>query len=57
MLKTITEGPSTTRLQHATISVVNTSECTRMYSQQRSPTIIDQRVLCAGKPGVDTCQV
>lgn len=50
------KGPSTTRLQVARIKFVSTTECATAYSRQASPTTINQKVMCAGEPGVDTCQ-
>lgn len=51
-----TGGPSSSKLQVATLPVVETNQCRQALSKFR--TVIDERVMCAGFPqgGKDACQ-
>ncbi|XP_065221064.1 venom protease-like [Planococcus citri] len=48
-------GSSSSYLQHAQIEIVDNDRCARNYSTRRTA-LIDERVLCAGGGGKDTCQ-
>lgn len=52
----VTVGPVVTRLQETSINVIDNEKCAEMYKNQRAA-VIDERVLCAGEPGKDACQV
>lgn len=47
---------SSTRLQEASIKVIEQSKCVQQYSSQRTA-LINEKIICAGEPGKDTCQV
>lgn len=56
MLKFSTGGPSSSKLQVASLPVVDNNQCRQALSKFR--TVIDDRVICAGFPqgGTDACQ-
>lgn len=49
-------GPSTKTLQQVDLAITDEESCRNAYSNQRGA-LIDERVLCASKPGKDACQV
>lgn len=49
-------GTSFNKLQDTSIIAVDTSKCEQQYEDEKS-VIIDEKVICAGEPGKDSCQV
>lgn len=46
---------SSSRLQEASIKVIEQSKCAQQYISQRTA-LINEKIICAGEPGKDTCQ-
>lgn len=52
----VTEGAMSTKLQITTTHTYDSEECAAAYAEEPS-SLIDDKVLCAGRPGLDSCRV
>lgn len=55
-MNNFTGGAASTKLQVASIRIKDHEKCAQAYTSQKNSRI-DEKVLCAGEQGVDTCQV
>ena len=53
---TFTGERSSSKLQEASIKVIEPTKCAQQYVSQRTA-LINEKIICAGEPGKDTCQV
>lgn len=53
---TFYQGPQTSILQETQVQVVSTQDCAKSYKQFFQTQIFDERIICAGSAGHDTCQ-
>lgn len=53
---TFFQGPQSSILQETQVQIVSTADCEKSYKQLFSTQVFDERIICAGTGGHDTCQ-
>lgn len=53
---TLFQGPQSTILRHTQVKIISTSDCANNYKPYFPNQLFDERIICAGIGGHDTCQ-
>lgn len=53
---TFYQGPQSSILQETQVQIISTAECEKSYKPSFPTQVFDERIICAGTGGHDTCQ-